>query len=109
MPTRESRNTWLGFVLDVVGDAPQAEIATRTGLNQATVSRWLSGRRSVTAESAILFARGYQVNPITALVAAGYLTAEEADLPRAWLLDQVPTSRLIGELARRDRVTEAAS
>lgn len=112
MTTREAHDpSWLGFVLTIVGDATQGEIADRTGLTQATVSRWLSGKRAPHAESVILFARGYRVNPVTALVAAGLLTAAEAEMPRNRVpsLDQVTTRSLLAELRRRDNAAGQAA
>lgn len=113
MPTRDTTDTddtWLGFVLSVTGDDRQAEIAANSGLTQATISRWLSGNQPH-AESVILFARGYGVNPVVALVAAGLITKAEADMPRdaAQTIADLSTARIIAELARRDRATEVVA
>lgn len=109
----DARATWLRFVYDVVAQDSQSEIARRTGIPQATISRWLSEQRRLrpTPEKVIMFARGYGVNPVVALVAAGLITDNEARLPRERVphLSTVPTSRLIAELARRDRAQEVVA
>ncbi len=56
----------------------QQELSERSGVNAATLSRWLSGRVAPSHEQVIAFARGIKENPIQALVMAGYITPEEA-------------------------------
>lgn len=47
-------------------------------ISPSAVSRWLKGQQGVEAALAIRFAKAVGDNPLSALVAAGYLTAEEA-------------------------------
>lgn len=83
----------------------QSDAARRTGIDQATLSRWLGdGAHDPSAVRAIQFARAYGVNPIQALVAAGLLTRKEANMPpgpEPVDLTEVPVSDLARELARR--------
>lgn len=111
MHTHGGKARWAEFCRTLMGDATQTEAAERTGIPQATISRFLSGRRLPTASHAITFARAYDVNPVEAMVAAGLITDDEANMPRTTARDLtvVPTGRLIRELARRDRETEVAS
>lgn len=70
---------WSGYVRRVSGSLGQLDIAARTGLAQTNIGRWLRGEPVVPkAESVVAFARAFDQPPIEALVAAGYITADEA-------------------------------
>lgn len=84
---RRMSNVWAEYVRHVVqlgaeypGDWPdQNEIARRVGVNQATVSRWLSGKKVPTDPAqAASFARAFRRNPLEAFVAADMLSVDEA-------------------------------
>jgi transcriptional regulator with XRE-family HTH domain len=81
----------------------QVEIAATAGIDQTGVSRWLSGRSVPRIESVIRFARNLDRSPIEALVAAGYLTAEEAgvDPELEVSVRDLATDDLLAELRRR--------
>lgn len=97
------RDAWLAYVQSVT-DAPQRSIASRMGVSQSTVSRWFTGDRDnrPSAALAVDFARAYRGNPVHALVAAGYLDAEEArarrDNPDP---KRIPLDVLLAEVSRR--------
>lgn len=58
------------------GNASGRAAADRAGIPPATLNRQLS-RGHLTAETVIAIARGYDVHPVGALVATGYLTEDE--------------------------------
>lgn len=65
----------------VVDSVPQQAIASRAGINQTTVSRWLNGSAPPTnPDKVAAFARAYpnHTTVLEAFVAAGFLTLEEA-------------------------------
>jgi transcriptional regulator with XRE-family HTH domain len=70
---------WSAYVRRVAGGLGQLDIAERTGLAQTNIGRWLRGEPVVPkAESVVAFARAFNEPPVEALVAAGYITEEEA-------------------------------
>lgn len=98
---------WWDYVQQVAKGAKQAEIAERAGVNQVTVSRWKKGAESARPENVAAFARAYGRPVLEAFVAAGFLTAEEADVrPEARLhAADLDDTALIDEIARRLRRT----
>jgi transcriptional regulator with XRE-family HTH domain len=82
----------------------QHQTAELTDLPQATISRWLREQTGVPrAESVVAFARALGQNPVEALVAAGYLTVDEAGaatVVRTPLRDYA-VGELLDELRRR--------
>jgi len=77
--TSMSMKEWSAFVRRVSGGKNQLEIAAKTGLAQTNIGRWLRGESVLPkAQSVVAFARAYGQSPIEALVAAGFITAEEA-------------------------------
>lgn len=111
MPTTTSTPaTWQDYVRAIAGpDATQREIADRSGVHFTTISNWLNGRRQPPADTAIAFARAYDVNPVEALVIAGYLTGSEANLHTAIWSDPtaIPTDVLLAEVGRRTQGSAA--
>lgn len=97
---------WHEYVHRVVGDDKQIDVARKTGLDQATISRWLnpatsSSRR--TSQSVRMFALGYGRDVLEAFVVAGFLLPEEAGLKGEPLLDlaTVSSQELVREMERR--------
>ena len=70
--------SWGDYVRRVSGNATQVQIAETLGMDQTSVSRWLTGRIVPRAETVITVARTYSRSPVEALIAAGYLTTDEA-------------------------------
>jgi transcriptional regulator with XRE-family HTH domain len=78
------------------------QIAEKTGLAQSSVGAWLRGQPGVPrAESVIAFARAFRQSPIEALVAAGYLSTEEAGMTQRTPLSQYSRDELFDELGTR--------
>ena len=79
--------------------------ATKAGLNMSTVRRHLiSDEPSGQAiETIIQICRAYGLNPLPALVAAGALTAEEADSSTPVVIQDIPETQLLSELMRRSK------
>jgi len=96
---------WSVYVRRVSGGRGQLDIAAKTGLAQTNIGRWLRGDMVVPkAESVVTFARAYGQSPIEALVAAGYITAEEAGVrpPKAKTpLKDFSERELLEEVLRR--------
>lgn len=71
--------TWSEFVRRVSHPLTQTQIAEKSGVAQTNIGRWLRGDPGQPrAEYVVQFARAFDQPPIIALVAAGYLTVEEA-------------------------------
>lgn len=96
-------NTWATYVRTTIGDSKHRAVASRLGIHFTTLSAWLHGHRTPSAEAAIEFARTYDRNWAEALVAAGYLTHEEAAAPEPAWIDptSIPSDVLLAELGRR--------
>lgn len=73
-----SRGRWATYVRRTAGTNSQALIVSATGINQATVSRWLRGESKPRPETAVVFARAYKADPVEALIAAGVLKPSDA-------------------------------
>lgn len=94
--------SWSQYVSRVAGTYTQIQIAKKSGLSQASVGAWLRGEPGVPrAESVITFARAFNQSPIAALVAAGYLTDEEAGTVGRTPLSQYSRDELFDELSNR--------
>jgi transcriptional regulator with XRE-family HTH domain len=76
-PDRVAEVTWWRYVMTVTGNAAQKAIATATGIDQSSISRWQRGTNTPSAEAVVAFARVYGRSPVEALVAAGYLSSTE--------------------------------
>lgn len=99
---------WGAFVRAVAGGHSQATIAQSAGITQPTASRWLSGETGPTVAAAVRLARAYGVSPVQALMAAGFLTKEDTEIP-PFSPRQASTEALVAELARRHGNGHAAS
>lgn len=94
---------WAEYVQRLAPGKRQAEIAALAGIAQTGVSRWLSGHSAPRVDSVIRLARNLGRSPIEALVAAGYLTAEEAGISPALYISirEFATDELLAEIRRR--------
>lgn len=72
------RNLWAAYVARV-STGPQTDIAKRVGVNQATISRWRTGKEvPVVATKVAAFSRAFGRSPLEGFVAAGMLEEDEA-------------------------------
>lgn len=98
---------WRDYVARVIGDDRQVDVAARTGIDQTTISRWLSSSSSepprLSPHSVAAFARGYGQNVLEAYVVAGFLTPEETGITVPTLIDltKVSAKDLAAEIRRR--------
>jgi transcriptional regulator with XRE-family HTH domain len=96
---------WSDYVRRIVGDLNQLEIAAKTGLAQTNIGRWLRGiPQAPKVESVVQFARAFGQPPVEALVAAGYITAEEAGAKarrQRTPLSEYSEEELVDDLRRR--------
>jgi transcriptional regulator with XRE-family HTH domain len=69
---------WPEYVGRHMDGRTQYEVAGLVGVSPPALSRWLRGQQGVDAAVAIRFAKAVGDSPLAALVAAGYLTPEEA-------------------------------
>jgi transcriptional regulator with XRE-family HTH domain len=94
---------WWVYFRSTAGTEDGATIAQATGVTAPQVSRWKSSKNRPSADSMARFARHYGRPPVEALVAAGYLTADEAgdaiEIERG--LDTRSDDELIEEVRRR--------
>ena len=95
--------TWADYTRRITAGATQAEIATRTGIEQSSISRWRQGRNTPRAELVVAFARSYDRNPVEALIVAGYLDRNEVGgvIELETSLSAVSTDQLLDEISRR--------
>lgn len=99
---------WRDYVTRVIGEDRQVDVAQRTGIDQTTISRWLSHRPNeapprISPQSAAAFARGYGRPVLEAFVIAGFMTTEEAGItePLTFDLSTVSNRDLAAEIRRR--------
>lgn len=97
---------WTEYLKAITGDSSGREISRRLGISDATVSRWFKGTAAPTARQVSIVARAYKQNPLQALIAAGYLTEEEAGVaeqgaPRLLQLRDFSDLELAKEMLRR--------
>jgi transcriptional regulator with XRE-family HTH domain len=97
--------TWWRYVVAVTGAATQKDIASATGIDQSSISRWQRGTNTPRAEAVVAFARAYDRSPVEALVAAGYLSSDEIGVVELTTLSGdlsgASVDMLLGELRRR--------
>jgi transcriptional regulator with XRE-family HTH domain len=97
--------TWWRYVVMVTGDATQKDIASATGIDQSSISRWQRGNNTPRAEAVVALARVYGRSPVEALVAAGYLSSGELGVVELTTLtgdlSRVSIDALLSELRRR--------
>lgn len=104
-PDPVAQATWWRYVVTVTGNATQKDIAAATGIDQSSISRWQSGTNTPRAEAVVTFARTYRRSPVEALVAADYLSSEDAGVVEMTTLTgdltRVSIDSLLGEIRRR--------
>ena len=89
------------WIKTVAGNDTNREIARRSQLSDATLSRQIS-RNALTFDIVLAVARGYGVSVISALVATGFITDEEASITStAAALQAADDEQLIEEVYRR--------
>jgi transcriptional regulator with XRE-family HTH domain len=109
---RERHMGWREYVAKVSRGDKQSEVARKTGIDQTTISRWLSSssarsERRISSQAVRAFAHGYNRPVLEAFVAADFLTPEEAGLQidvdalRSTDLSEVDADELVRELRRR--------
>ena len=95
--------SWAHYVRQVCAGLSQKDAAARAGVDASSLGRWLHGAGVPLAHSVVAFARHMGRSPVEALVAAGYLTADEAasvvEVFRP--LSDWSDDELIAELSRR--------
>lgn len=99
-----SAENWQQYVRRVTRNMTQSRIADLTGAAQTNIGRWLRGETPAPkAESVVAFARALGHEPLEALIAAGYLTPEEAGatVKVSPSLAGITTRQLLDELDRR--------
>lgn len=81
---RAAALTWPEYVASVVGADRNIDVADKTGIDTATISRWMKPRpgrpTGVSCQTVLQFARGYRRPFMEALLVAGYVTEEEAGM-----------------------------
>lgn len=73
--------TWPEYLRRISAGETQGQIAERIGIGRLSVCHWLHGKTRPKAETAIAVARAYDRPPIEALLASGYVHADEVRLP----------------------------
>ncbi|WP_051905334.1 hypothetical protein [Bifidobacterium actinocoloniiforme] len=94
-----NKDEWLAKAM---GDDSVNEMATKAGISSATAWRQYNNALGFSAENVILIARAYHKNPISALVAFGYLRPDEpASAGTEQALRDASDDELMDEMARR--------
>ena len=93
--------TWWEYVQQVAGGASNATIAAKVGVTAPSVGRWKNG--GADAATVARFAREFGRPVLEALIAAGYITADEAgQTPSAPVsLEDLDDAALVREIAAR--------
>lgn len=87
------------WLRDATGGASGRQIAERLGAQNTAVSWWLRSDQ-IRAGDVIRIARGFDLSPIDALIAADYLTEDDIARESRTLRD-VPSRLMLEELLRR--------
>lgn len=75
MPTE----SWAQYVRRVTHTMTQTQAAEKAGITQTAIGRWVRGETDAPrAESVVAFARSLNLPPVEALIAAGFITDDEA-------------------------------
>lgn len=70
---------WHRYVMRLIGDDNAQVAAEKCGITPSSFSRWKHGQ-AADPRNVVLVARAYGGNVLEALVAAGFITSEEAGL-----------------------------
>lgn len=94
---------WTHYVRRITHGLPRKDIASAAGIHVSGVSRWLTGTSRPSPDKVIAFARSLHQNALEALVAAGYLSADDITgaVSVVQSLDTVPSDTLLDELRAR--------
>lgn len=96
---------WATYLKVIADGASGAVIAGRLGIADTTVSRWLLGTAKPRPHQVVTIAREFNVHPLQALIAAGYLEPDEVDLaaitPRKLQLREFTELEIAEEMVRR--------
>lgn len=99
------KNSWSLFIDATARGEYNNAIAERTGVDPATIGRWRTGAVDPKPRQVVAYARAYGESPIQALIAAGYLDAQDLDIPlgppRTYTLDDFSTLELAEEVVSR--------
>lgn len=99
------KTPWSKYIDATSGGVFNSAIADRIGVDPATVGRWRTGAVDPKPRQVVAYARAYGQSPIGALIAAGYLSEGEVDIPvtspRAYTLDDFSPLELAKEVVRR--------
>lgn len=95
--------TWPEYLRRISAGETQGQIAERIGIGRLSVCHWLHGKTRPKAETAIAVARAYDRPPIEALLASGYVHADEVRLPIEMRSSPAALSaeELVAEVRRR--------
>lgn len=98
-----------GFLSDASNGASFREMGRVSGINHSTIRRQLTGEGDLTAPVVVALARAYDANVIAALVAAGFITGDEAAGYMAGArLEDASDKQLAQEILRRAMAGEAS-
>lgn len=102
-----SDNNWWTFVERTIRDDSPQVAADRAGFDKSNFSRWKRGSRP-DVEFVVKLCRAYGTNVLDGLVAAGYITREEAGTREVVVgveaaLHSADLDDLLGEIKRRVR------
>lgn len=96
---------WAIYLRALSDNATNASISITTGIPAPTLSRWFTGDYEPKPRQVVQVAHAYKANPLSALVAAGYLDADEVDLamvaPRRLQLREFTELEIAEEMVRR--------
>lgn len=98
-------HAWAEYLRAITAGATGRQIAQATGIGEATISRWLKGTTDPAPRQVVTVARAYDIPPLDALIATGYLSEEEANrqggTPRTLQLREFTDHELALEMLRR--------
>lgn len=93
---------WSEYVRRITRGYTQAQIADRAGVAESNVGRWLRGQRGrPLPDSVLALAKAFDRPPVEALIAAGWVTAEDVTMPARTPLSVYSLSDLLDEVRRR--------
>jgi transcriptional regulator with XRE-family HTH domain len=99
------KNAWTRHLEVTTHPDNDKTIASKVGVSPSTIGRWRSGEIDPKPRQVVSLARAYNKSPLAALVAAGYLSAEDLEddltLHYASDLDEISTLQLVDELRNR--------